>query len=230
VRLGSSISTVPAPVRTRAGQDGARARAPALHILARGLAADPLRLTARQRTASVEAGGELHPQPRASALDTRQPAAVERARLRLHQAALDRDACGRQFLEAGAVHLRKRIAHCRDDARHTRGDQRIGARTGLADVGAWLERHVGRRAFRALAGSLQGEDFGMRLACFCVETFANDVIAVRDHAADHRIGSRRVRAALGQAQGAGHHQVVGGGEGGSVHGSDSKPLPRDRLG
>src|SRR3546814_1840660 len=40
-----------------------------------------------------------------------------------------------------------------------------------------------------------------------------------DHTADHRVVPRGVGAALGQAQGAGHHGVVGGGErkGGQSH-------------
>src|SRR3546814_15497233 len=61
----------------------------------------------------------------------------------------------------------------------------------------------------------------MRISDWSSDVCSSDLhlVAARDHTADHRVGPRGVGAALGQAQGAGHHGVVGGGErkGGQSH-------------
>ena len=135
--------------RAGAGQDRAGARAPLLHVRARGFAADPLRVAGRQRAAPVDAGRQLDPQPGPAAFDPRQEAAIQRARLRFHQPGLDRDAGRLQLLETGAVDLRERIAHRPDHARDAGGDQRLRARPGAAGVRARFQGHVGGRAARA---------------------------------------------------------------------------------
>ena len=204
------MRTVPAPVRM------APARAPFLHVATRGLAADPLRIARRQRTPPVQAGRQLHAQPRPAAFDARKEAAIERARLSFHQSQVDLDAGGAQAFEARAINLRERIAHGADDARDTRFDQCVRARPGAAHMGAGFQRHVDGGAARTRTGLLQGEHFRVRPALALVPAGADDLVALRDHAADHRIGLGGVRAALGQAQGAGHHGVVGRGERGLV--------------
>src|SRR3546814_17570677 len=50
----------------------------------------------------------------------------------------------------------------------------------------------------------------MRISDWSSDVCSSDLAG--DHAADHRVGPRGVGAALGQAQGAGHHGVVGGGK------------------
>src|SRR3546814_6384717 len=61
----------------------------------------------------------------------------------------------------------------------------------------------------------------MRISDWSSDVCSSDLhlVAAADHAADHRVGPRGVGAALGQAQGAGHHGVVGGGKrkGGQSH-------------
>jgi hypothetical protein len=75
-----------------------------------------------------------------------------------------------------------------------------------------LERHEHSCAARALAGILERKHFRVRLAGTLVPAFADDFIAMCNHAADARIGLRGEQAAYGQAQGARHHYVIGGGE------------------
>src|SRR3546814_21194951 len=57
----------------------------------------------------------------------------------------------------------------------------------------------------------------MRISDWSSDVCSSDLAG--DHTADHRVGPRGVGVALGQAQGAGHHGVVGGGErkGGQSH-------------
>ena len=64
---------------------------------------------------------------------------------------LDLDPAVAQPLEAARRHLRVRVADRRDDPRHARRDDRVGARRRRAVVRARLERDVERRAARALA-------------------------------------------------------------------------------
>ena len=191
-----------------AGQDRAAARTPAMHVVARGFAADPLGIAGGHRGAAIQAHRQLDPQPRPPAFHPRQEAAVQLARLRFHQAGADFDPGRAQLVEAGAIDLRERIAHCPDYPRDTRRDQRIRARPGAAGMRARLQGHVGGRAFRTLAGRLQREHFRMRPALALVPAFADDRVAMREHTADHRVRSGGERAALGQPQRARHHPVV----------------------
>src|SRR5690606_29882477 len=195
--------------RAGAGEDRAGTRAPAHHVRARGLAGDPLRLAAGHSRAAVQAAGQLDPHPGAPALHAREETDVERARLRFHQACLDRDARLAQAGEPRAVHLRKGVAHRRHHARHAGVDQRGRAGPGAAGVVAGLERDVGRGAARAHADRLQRRHLGMRSALAFVPAFAQHLVALRDHAADHRIGFGGPGTTFGQAQRARHHRVVG---------------------
>jgi len=104
--------------------------------------------------------------------------------------------------------LREWIALRRDHAGDAGGDQRIGARRRAAVVRARFERDISRCATRLFAGRSQGEAFGMRFASALMETFANDAIALRDHATDHRIGFGGVGAERSQFDGARHHGAV----------------------
>ena len=200
-----------------AGEDRAGTRAPAMHVASRRFAADPFRIARRHRAAAIEAGREFHPQPRPATFDPRQEAAVERARLRFHQAGFDHDAGGEQFRETAAIDLREWIAHRADHARDARGDQRIGARTGAAGMRAGFQGDVGGGATRAFASRLEREHLGVRPALALVEAFADDFAIAGDHAADHRVRPRGVGAAFGEPQRARHHGVVDGGEGRGRH-------------
>ena len=89
---------------------------------------------------------------------------------------------------------------------------RIRARRRFAEMRARFERDVSGRAACAFAGIAQREHFGVRFAGALVPAFGDDFVAVRDHAADARIGLRREQPALGQSQRARHVRVVGRGE------------------
>ena len=67
-------------------------------------------------------------------------------------------------------------------------------------VRAGLQRHVGGGATRPFAGFAQRVYLGMRLAGTLVETRADHLVAMRDHATHARIRLGRVQTALGQTQ------------------------------
>ena len=198
--------------RAGTGQDRPGTRPPVLHVQPRGLAADPLGLAAGECAAPVDAGRQLHPQPGAAAHQPREVAAVEFARLRLHQAAGDLDAGRGQPFEAGTVDLRERVAHRRHHPRHAGSHQCLRARRGVAGVGAGLQGDVGGGTPGAVAGCLQRQCLGVRLAGTLVPALAHHLLAVCQHAADHRIGPGGEGTAPGQPQRARHQQVVGRGE------------------
>jgi hypothetical protein len=68
-----------------------------------------------------------------------------------------------------------------------------------------LQRHVGACTTRTFARGAQREHFRVRLAGTLVPAFADDFIAMCNHAADARIGLRGEQATFGKAQGARHH-------------------------
>ena len=191
-----------------AAEDRRAARAPALHVGTRRLAGDPLRLAAGQRGAAVQAHRQLHPHPRAAALDPAEEADVEFARRLAHQAGVDGDAGSAQKARAAAVDLRERILGGDHHPLHACGNQRIGARRRAAVVRAGLQRHIGGGATRPLAGFAQRVYLGMRLTGTLVETRADHPVAMRDHATHARIRLGGAQAAFGQAQGVRHVSVI----------------------
>ena len=195
--------------RAGAGEQRTRARAPAHHVATRGFAADPFRIAIGQRGAAVQAGRQLDPHPRPLSLDPRQEALIQAPRRIGHQPVLHRDAGRFQRIETRAVDLRKRVAHRRDHAGDAGRSQRIRAGAGLAGVRAGFEGHVSGGAPRPIARGLQRDDFGVRATGLRMPAFRDHLVAVRDHAADHRIRPRGVGAAFGQAQRPRHHRVVG---------------------
>ena len=77
---------------------------------------------------------------------------------------------------------------------------------------------------RLFAGLAQREHFGVRATGALVPALADHPVAVRDDAADHRVGPGGEQAAFGQAQRAGHVQVVQRGE--IAHGGHGNANPR----
>jgi len=65
---------------------------------------------------------------------------------------------------------------------------------------------------RGAAGLAQGVHFGMRLAGLEVETLADNLPALGNHATDARIGRSGKTALPGKDNGLLHQGVVGGGE------------------
>jgi hypothetical protein len=102
----------------------------------------------------------------------------------------DLDACGAQFpctTCGGTV----RVAHTDEDARHTCGDERVGARRSLAVVRAGFEGDVDVGAAGGIAGSDQREDLGVWLSRLGVIALPHDLAIAHDHAADDGVGPRR---------------------------------------
>ena len=83
-------------------------------------------------------------------------------------------------------------------------------------VGAGFEGNVGGGALRGAAGLAQGVHFGMWLAGLEVETLADNLPALRNHAADARIGRSGKTTLPGKGNGLLHQGVVGMGELGHV--------------
>ncbi|MNI57649.1 hypothetical protein D3C73_1127220 [compost metagenome] len=183
-----------------------------LHVLARGGAGDPLRAAVSHRSTAVQAGRQLHPQPRTTALHARQEALVEFARLRGHQALGDLDAGFAQQVETTAIDLREWVAHRRNNARHAGVDQRQCARRRASVMRARFQSDVGGGTTRFGAGLAQGEHFGMRATGSLVPALPDHALAMGDHAADHRVGAGGIGGTLGEPQRASHVQVVKDGE------------------
>ena len=169
-----------------------------------------MRFAAGERGVAVETHRELHTHPRATTFDARKESTIERACLRFHQSDFDHDAGRAQHLEALAVDVLERVATRRNHARDAGLHQVFCARRRASRVCARFERHVCGRAARAFARFAQREHFGVRLAGALVEPFADNVIAVRDHTANHRVRLGRVGTALGKPQRTRHHRVIGG--------------------
>ena len=152
----------------------------------------------------------------------KKPILSSRAASRIRPAAISMPASRRRCTPA-PTDLRIGVLRGHHHARHAGLDQRIGARRRAPVVAAGLERDIGRRAASALARCAQCVHFGMRLAGTLVPALADDFVAVRDHAADARIGLRGEQTLLGQAQRTRHVTMVGGAERGRIQGHRDKP-------
>ena len=97
-----------------------------------------------------------------------------------------------------------RIAHRDDDARDPAAMIASAHGGVLPIVRARLERHVERRAARAIAGRAQRVDFGVRVAVARVKSFADDLAVGNDDGADHRVRRRLSPAVLGERERAPH--------------------------
>ncbi len=167
---GSSASTVPAPVtmapeRARQRCTSRREASPLIHLdspLARALR--PSRL--------VASFTRSHGRPRSHA---RQEAAVERARLRFHQARIATAMPAVRSLSKPAPSTCGNGSRIAATTRDTPAAiKRVRARAGATGVRARFQRYVRGRALRAIARGAQCEDFRMRLAGALVPAFADD--------------------------------------------------------
>jgi hypothetical protein len=182
------------------------------------LRGDPLAGAVVQRRAAVQRRCHLETQPGPPAQHAREEADVQFARGLGQQAGLHRDAGAVQGLDAGAGHLRERVAHRHHHAGHAGLDERQHARRRAAMVGAGFQRHVHRGAARIVAagaGVAQGHDLGMRVAGGLRVAAADDPpVRAVDDAAHARVGVGQADAVVGQRQRFVHGGQVGGPFGG----------------
>ena len=171
---------------------------------------DPLALAGRGGDAAVQAHRPLEGHRRAAEGVARQEVEVERRRLRRQRADLDLDAGGFQPREAGARRPRVRVAVAGDDPRDTGPDQGVGARRGVAGVGAGLQRHVDGRAAGPLPRPLEGDRLGVGAAETPVVALAHHLPVAHHDGADHRVRGDAVAAPGGQAQGLAQEVSRGG--------------------
>ena len=184
------------------GEDRAGPRTPAMPVGARCLAGDPLALAVRERGPPVEARRDLHAHPRSAFGEPFDPADVQLTRFVLEQSCSHGDA-RRLELRGTAAGESVRIAHRGHDARHARGEQRVGTRRRAPMMIARLERHVDSCAACRLATRRRvGEraHFRVRLSGALVPALADHSAVARDDAADARIGRGREKAALGERE------------------------------
>nr|NIL79322.1 hypothetical protein [Rhodococcus kroppenstedtii] len=179
-----------------------------VHVRARGGTGDPPAGAVRCGDPPVEGRRELQRDVRSTGALPVQPGPQRTASDLVGEApGLHGDACtGERLATAGRGG--RRIGEGVDDARHTRGEQRLGARAGAAGVVAGLEGHHGRAAGRGGTGLAQGDHLRVRSARGRRGPGAHDaVFGVQDHRAYGRI--RRADSARRLADGDGDpHRLV----------------------
>src|SRR3989442_5676577 len=102
----------------------------------------------------------------------------------------------------GAEHIKPaasfgiRIERTRNHLRHSGGEHRFRARRRRAVMRARLHRHEEHRSLRALAGRVERDHLGMRLALALVPALTHDLAVVDDDRAYDRVRIRGAAAAL----------------------------------
>ena len=123
---------------------------------------------------------------------------------------IDRDAGGAKSGMALPDHFGIGILDRRHHAGNASGNDGVGARRRLADMRAWLQRHIKRGAARGLAGALERLRLGMGTAAR-LRPAAPDDDAVLDHdRADGGIGPGAALPAPPERQRKLHEALVGG--------------------
>ena len=110
--------------------------------------------------------------------------------------------------EAAAGDAGERVSHRRDDADDPRGEDRVGAGGGLAEVAARFEADVERRSASVTGRRLDGDDLGMRAAESLVMAEPDEPAAANEDGPDHRIRLDAAPTALGLGERQAHPTVV----------------------
>ena len=90
------------------------------------------------------------------------------------------------------------VSSSNHNPRDPRLENRLSARSSLSEVVARLERYVHGRPASAIAGSLERNDFGVRLSITCVVPFPDNDTVANDNSADHRVRRCLTPALLGE--------------------------------
>ena len=174
-------------------------RAPVLYIGAGDFAGDPFRFAGGERSASIQAHGELQAHKGSSAFDSPKKTVIELARFLTEQADVHVDARRTHSRDGRAFVLETVFAgdyHTTDAGT----DQGIGAGRRAAMQSAGFEGDVGGRFAGEFARRAQGVDFGMGFPCTLVPAFTDhNAIAYQD-AANAGVRLSRVQPVLGQTQ------------------------------
>jgi hypothetical protein len=103
----------------------------------------------------------------------------------------DFDVGGAEFGQALTADERVGVDGRDDAAGYTGSDECVGAGTGAAVMGAWLEGDIGCRAVGVVAessGLLEGGDLGVVARVVEVRAFTDDGVAVHKNAAHGGVG------------------------------------------
>ena len=214
--LGIGIQLVPAHGHGRivsqngftAGENSMALRTQTLHIAPCLRRRDPLALAVCHRRTTVQRGTQLKLDIREPGTHALQETFVERFRVLHHQAMADVNAFLLQTIQTSSGHLRIRVLHRCNHARHPRGNQRVAARWRTPVMAAGLQRNVGRRTARLLAGHAQRMNLSMRLACTIVKALPHDLAIFHDNAPDVRVGMGGKTTALRQLHGSRHVHLI----------------------
>ena len=185
--------------------------------LARGLAADPLRVARARGDLAVERHRGLEQHPRAPDARVLAEGLVEQTGARGELAVGEHhlDALVAQDAEAAAGGLLGGIVGADDDASDPGLHDRLGAGRRLALVAAGLQRHVQRGPGEVgEAAGLDRVDLGVGGAEAFVPPLPKHLAVARDHRADHGVGLDRPDAAARELDRAGEVQLVGVGDDG----------------
>ncbi len=186
------------------GENRAGAGTQALHLAARLGPGDPLGLAGAHGGAAVEAHGHLQAHEGAAMGHAHHETGVKCQRLFLEQAHRHLDASIAQQGNSPAGDLRVGVLHGHHHPRHAGLDQRQGAGTGAALVGAGLQGHVGSGAAGGVSRHAQRVDLGMRLTGPLVPALTDYPALLDQHAAHPRIGVGGIAPATCQRQGTRH--------------------------
>ena len=194
--------------RLDASEHGTRRGTQMLYVRSGGLAGDPLADAIRQRDPAVEAHRNLDGHARQTARHALLEPEIELAHCGFEQAGLHCDAARGELFDARAADFRIGIEGAAHDAFHTGANQRIGAGWRAPVIAMRFERHVRSRAPRPIAGRFERSHFRVRFARLRVPTLADDLFALRDHAANARIRVIGVAAQQREIDRPAHHLQV----------------------
>ena len=179
-----------------------------LRVLTRSLPRDPLTCAACERGAAIKTHGQFDSHPGAAVLHAFHEARVELCRFALHEARLDGDTCAAQSLSALPLDTWVGIFDGEDHTRDTCADEGVYAGWCASVMAARLECDVHSCTGRPRARSAHRHNFRVRFARALVPALADELLALRDHAADARIWMRRLETTRGERQSASHCKAI----------------------
>ena len=171
-------------------------------------AGDPAAVAGARGDAAVETARELECHQGSALPNAREEARVERPRVVLHAA--NRHLDSRLFEQGVAATRDPRVGVFEGDdgARDAGLHQCLGARAGLAVMGAGFQGGVAGGALRAIAGAGERLGLGMGPAAGLGPATADDPSVLYEHAADRRVGPHGTEAALGERKRKRHETAV----------------------
>ena len=209
VRIAESESGIVSPQSLGPNDDGVSADTKPTSVRACRLAGDPLGLTWRSGDAPVEALACFDDDPWGAGHDPLRERLDQLLALSFQDSARDLNATGTEHGEALVGMRGIGIGGTKDDAADADVLNGLSAGRRAAMRGAGLERDVNSGSVEGsgieLEGIVDGDDLGVRCACFPMKTRADDATFGADNqGSDGRIGAGEPDPTLGQINGLTH--------------------------